>query len=187
MHPYEILRVLMQRKKDDVLVLKRGSLYHAIRRLAAAKLISEGETTREGRRPERTTYAITPAGEAALTQALKGLIAAPRAEPSTFMGSLSFLVYLTPAEAIAGLEQRTAHLQQEVQKLDERIAAMTPKIGRINLVESEYARALRAAELKWAREFLADIRAGRLTWDIKAILRALRDLHAHGTKAKGRR
>jgi DNA-binding PadR family transcriptional regulator len=36
MHPYEIQRVLRTRRKDDVLVLKRGSLYEAIARLGSA-------------------------------------------------------------------------------------------------------------------------------------------------------
>ncbi len=187
MHPYEILRVLKLRKKDDVLVLKRGSLYHAIRRLAAAKLIVEGETTREGLRPERTTYTLAPAGEAALTEALKALIATPRHEPSTFMGSLSFLVYLTPEEAIHCLERRVQELQREIGVFDERIGMATPKAGRINVVESEYVRAMRAAELKWVRDLLADIRTGKLTWDIKVILRLLRDAHARNAKTKGRK
>lgn len=187
MHPYEILRVLKLRKKDDVLVLKRGSLYHAIRRLAAAKLIVEGETTREGLRPERTTYTLASAGEAALGRALKTLIATPRHEPSTFMGSLSFLVYLAPAEAIQSLEERVAHLQREIATFDERIATATPMAGRINMVESEYVRALRMAELKWVRELLGEIRSGKLTWDIKAILRLLREAHGRAAKSRARR
>ena len=46
MHPYEILRTLKSRHKDDVLVLKRGSLYHAIRRLEVDGLIEALETSR---------------------------------------------------------------------------------------------------------------------------------------------
>src|SRR5213082_2812156 len=67
MHPYEILRLLKERHKDDVLVLKRGSLYNAIRRLEGAQFIEALETTRNGRRPERTTYRLTEAGERGLT------------------------------------------------------------------------------------------------------------------------
>jgi len=103
MHPYEIQRLLKSRHKDDVLVLKRGSLYHAIRRLVEAALIEELATTREGLRPERTTYAITPAGQAALMDWLKRRVAVPFHEQSHFMGSLSFLFHIDPAEAAAGL------------------------------------------------------------------------------------
>ena len=34
MHPYELQRLIRQRKKDDFLDLKRGSLYHNIERVA---------------------------------------------------------------------------------------------------------------------------------------------------------
>lgn len=174
MHPYEIQRILKQRRKDDVLVLKRGSLYHAIRRLTAAGFIAAGETSREGRRPERTTYAITPAGGRNLAAWLNALVAAPRHEASSFMGALSFLIYLEPAEAVAGLEQRLGRLEQEIREFDARLAEIGARIGRIHLIESEYARAMRAAEAQWVRDLLTDLRAGRLTWDLKSILRYLR-------------
>jgi DNA-binding PadR family transcriptional regulator len=188
LHPYEIQRLLKERKKDDVLVLKRGSLYHAIRRLAAAGLIVEGETSRAGLRPERTTYALTAAGEAALGASLRELVAAPRAEPSSFMGAMSFLIHLDPATAAAALEERLAALEREIAEFDERIDAVGQRIGRIHVIESEYARAMRAAEAKWARALLADLRSGALTWDLKAILRHWRAVHeARGKAAAPRR
>src|SRR3954471_20802436 len=77
MHPYEILRVLKERHKEEVLVLKRGSLYHAIERLLAAGHIEEVDPRRNGRRPERTTYRLTEAGERHLLAALRQLVAVP--------------------------------------------------------------------------------------------------------------
>src|SRR5438552_2521429 len=114
MHPYEILRLLKARHKDEVLVLKRGSLYHAIRRLEDPKLIEAVDTTREGRRPERTTYRITPAGERALVGWLRDMIAAPQRERSAFMGAVSFLVHLPPEDAAAALQCRVERLQEEI-------------------------------------------------------------------------
>lgn len=184
MHPYDILRVLKERRKDDVLVLKRGSLYHAIRRLAADGLIAEGETTRDGLRPERTTYTVTPAGEKALGDWLKQLVSVPRREPSTFMAAMSFLVYLEPAEAIRALEQRREQLEATIARFDQVAIMLKPKIGRLHLLESEYARAMCAAEAAWIGELLADLRGRKLTWDLKAILRQLRAFHADRTKRK---
>jgi DNA-binding PadR family transcriptional regulator len=171
MHPYEIQRLLKSRHKDDVLVLKRGSLYHAIRRLVDAALIEELATTREGLRPERTTYAITPAGEDALLGWLKRRVAVPLHEQSHFMGSISFLYQIDPTEAATGLEQRLRRLQEEIARFDAAITNVGPRIGRIHVLESEYARAMRVAEAKWTREILADLRNGDLTWSFKAILR----------------
>ncbi|HVU36448.1 MAG TPA: PadR family transcriptional regulator [Opitutaceae bacterium] len=174
MHPYEIQRLLKQRRKDDVLVLKRGSLYHAIRRLSEAGLIKEGETTREGLRPERTTYALTSTGEAALTDWLKQLVAIPRKEKSSFMGSLSFLIHLDPAEAIAALDQRVAQLDRQIAETGQVIKDVSRRIGRIHLIESEYARAMHAAEAAWVRKLIADLRDGTLTWNLKAMMAQLR-------------
>ena len=46
--PYEMQRLIRQRKKDDFLDLKRGSLYNSIARAQRAGLIEPVQTTREG-------------------------------------------------------------------------------------------------------------------------------------------
>ena len=51
MHPYEMQKLIHERKKDEFLDLKRGSLYQNIGRLERG-LIANLETTREGKRPE---------------------------------------------------------------------------------------------------------------------------------------
>ena len=63
MHPYEMQRLLRERHKDELLSLKRGSLYHAIGRLLRSGLIKVSKVGRSGRRPERTTYRITAEGQ----------------------------------------------------------------------------------------------------------------------------
>lgn len=184
LHPYEIQRLLKARRKDDVLVLKRGSLYHAIKRLADAGLIEATKTTREGRRPERTTYAITPAGRAVLPQWLKNLIAVPVRERSNFMGAVSFLFHLTPKEAITSLKSRIALLENEIAANEERLAEALPRIGRIHLVELEYSQAMQSAELAWVKALLSDLEASRLKWDWNKIMKAVRPSAAKSSKRK---
>src|SRR5262245_65662788 len=77
MLPYEMQRPIREWHKDDFLDLKRGSLYHAIERLRAGGLIAAGETSREGRRPERTVYRLTPAGEREMLAWLREMLANP--------------------------------------------------------------------------------------------------------------
>src|SRR6202140_5435343 len=84
MHPYEMQRQMHIRHTDDLLALKRGSLYHAINQLQRDGFIEPVETSREGRWPERTVYRITPDGADELLVWLRDLLSTPVREPSQF-------------------------------------------------------------------------------------------------------
>lgn len=174
MHPYQMQRLLRLRHKDEILVLKRGSLYHAIGRLERDQFINAKSTSRNGRRPERTTYAITATGRKEFTRVLRHIIATPRRESSEFMAAMSFLVHLTPAEALPRLEERTAHLENEIESRATGIAAASKHVQRINLVESEYLIAMLKAELAWVRKLIGEISNGSLLWDLKNVLKEAR-------------
>src|SRR5205814_7427200 len=62
MHPYEMKSTMKERGHDQVIRLKGGSIYDTVERLEAGGFIKSQETSREGRRPERTVYSITEAG-----------------------------------------------------------------------------------------------------------------------------
>ena len=54
MHPYEMRHRIRVQEIDRVMKVTHGTLYSTVDRLAAAGLIQPVETSREGRRPERT-------------------------------------------------------------------------------------------------------------------------------------
>src|SRR5487761_1129824 len=54
MHPYEMQQLIRERHLDFAIKLKGGSIYDTVERLAAAGLVEVKETSRTGRRPERT-------------------------------------------------------------------------------------------------------------------------------------
>ena len=174
MHPYQMQSLLRLRHKDEILALKRGSLYHAIGRLVRDELITAKSTEREGRRPERTTYAVTAAGRKEFTRILRHIIAVPRRESSEFMAAMSFLVHLTPAEALPRLEERAHHLENQISDHTAGITAASAFVLRINLVESEYLIAMLKAELAWVRNLISEISSGTLAWDLKSVLKAAR-------------
>ena len=66
MHPYEMMRLLRQRRADRLVPLAQGTLYHTVARLERAGLVEHVGVDREGNRPERTTYGVTEAGSAAV-------------------------------------------------------------------------------------------------------------------------
>lgn len=184
MHPYEMQRLLRERRKDDVLVLKRGSLYQTITRLEAEGLITAGRTSRTGNRPERTTYHITPAGKAQLTGWIDAVIEQPMRERSAFLGGLSFLVHLDRREALAALRRRVERLEEEIADLETRLADATPRVGRIHVLESEYALAMRTAELTWVKRLASDVAARRLDWNLTEMLHELRATHRPARSAR---
>lgn len=180
MHPYQMQRLLRLRHKDEILVLKRGSLYHAIGRLERDQLIAVKSTSRNGRRPERTTYAITAMGRKEFTRVLRHIIATPKRERSEFMAAMSFLVHLTPAEALPRLGERASHLENEIATHSTGVAAASKFVLRINLVESEYLIAMLRAELNWVRKLIGEISDGSLSWDLKSVLKEARESASKG-------
>ncbi len=169
MHPYQMQRLLRERHKAEILALKRGSLYHSIGRLLRANLIAVKSTERQGRRPERTTYRITPAGREKLLAVLRVIVVTPRRESSEFMAAMSFLVHLSSAEAVSLLRDRSRNLKRQIDQLTAGLAAASRFVHRINLVESEYLLAMLRAELRWVEHLEHDIRGRKLDWDTRLI------------------
>lgn len=174
MHPYEIQRLLRARHKDSVLDLKKGSLYNAIRRLLRAGMIEAIETGRNGLRPQHTTYRLTPPGERELVRCLREMVGSPRHEPSEFLGAISFLLHLTPEDAMARLESRAQHLEREIATSNASMQSVIAWVGRINLIEEEYLQAMRQAELAWVRSLVTELRAGTFRWSLEEIFQAIR-------------
>src|SRR2546430_17666397 len=90
MHPYEMKSTMKERGHDQVIRLKGGSIYDAVERLEAGGFIKSQETSREGRRPERTGYAITEVGRDEVTGWLAELLPQPGSENPQFASGLAF-------------------------------------------------------------------------------------------------
>jgi DNA-binding PadR family transcriptional regulator len=111
MHPYQISSLFKQRRKHESIRLNYGSLYSVVDALHRDGLIVPHETVREGRRPERTVYARTPAGEAELFRWLRELIATPAKEFPQYAAGLSLLPRLGREEAGRLLTERAGRLR----------------------------------------------------------------------------
>jgi DNA-binding PadR family transcriptional regulator len=175
MHPYEMQRHIRQRHKDDFLDLKRGSLYHAIGRLERGNLIEVVSTSREGRRPERTVYRLTEAGELEALEWLREMLAKPVRESSQFMAALSFAVHLSPQEVLDQLQERINRLEMGIVAFNAILQKLSERLPRIHLIECEHARAMHQAEVAWVHSLMEEIRTGRLIWDTETLLRACRE------------
>src|SRR5256885_575597 len=76
-HPYDIQQTIQDRRTDLFIKVRAGSLYHAVERLAERHLIEPVETSRAGRRPERTVYSITEAGRDEFALTVRSLLGRP--------------------------------------------------------------------------------------------------------------
>jgi DNA-binding PadR family transcriptional regulator len=164
-HPYEIQRLITERKKDEFLDLKRGSLYQNIGRLERAGLIAKVETTRAGKRPERTVYRLTEAGEIDLLRWLRDLLSRPERNSIPFAAAISFLAHLAPDDALKQLNCRAELLEAEVTGMESGLADLVPRLGRLLVLEAEFVRTMLKAELAWVRSLIGDIGRGDLTWN----------------------
>jgi len=165
MHPYEMQQLMRERGHDQVIKLKGGSLYSTIDRLAEAGLIEPQETTRAGRRPERTVYALTDAGRDDLLLWLRELLSEPVHEYPLFGAALAFLAALPADEVPTLLEWRAAMLEAQIAASESMLRSMeNAGLPRLFGVESEYMNAMRRAEVDWVRAIANDIRSDRLRW-----------------------
>ena len=163
MHPYEITTTLRQRATDQAVKLNFGSLYGVVASLEKRGHIEAVETIREGKRPERTIYAITDAGRTELESWLSDLIAVPVHEYLQFEAALALVGALAPDTVAALLRTRTAALGVEIGKVKAMEAqAKEWNLPRLFLLEGEYTRVLYEAELGWVNALIHDIETGAL-------------------------
>jgi DNA-binding PadR family transcriptional regulator len=163
MHPYEIATTLRSRGKEDSIRLNYGSLYAVVESLQRHGLIVRRETEREGRRPERTVYRLTDAGRIELVDWLSELLSTPVKEYTQYEAGLSLIAVLPPEDAAGLLRQRCKRLELELAQIQsvEQVTA-AEGVPRLFLIESEYERTLKEADLAWTRRLADEIDAGTL-------------------------
>jgi DNA-binding PadR family transcriptional regulator len=165
MHPYEMQQRIRDYAIDEVVKVAHGSLYHTVERLAGQGLIEPIETTREGRRPERTVYAITDQGRDEAHSRLREFIVRPSREYPAFGMALSFLATLPPDDAAQLLDRRAIALEANLAAHDTVVDGLLKQgLDRVQVIEVEYLNSRLRSELEFVRALSEDIKNGRLTW-----------------------
>jgi DNA-binding PadR family transcriptional regulator len=175
MHPYEMAATLKERHKEESIKLRYGSLYTVIDALVKRGDVMARATSREGNRPERTVYELTPSGLDELRDWMRDLLRHPAKEFTQFEAGLSLLPVLPPEEAVSLLRDRALHLSGKVWQMEGQLAelaqheigAMTKqdlpgplarqKFPPLFVVESEFRLAMVRAELVFVNELVRRI------------------------------
>jgi DNA-binding PadR family transcriptional regulator len=173
-HPYEISTKLRTRGKESSIKINFGSLYSVVESLARHGLIEAQQTVRDGKRPERTIYAITEAGRTELEDWLSELVSTPQKEYTSFEAALSLAAGLAPDELARLLANRASRLRMELGSIDAGLA-YTEEMGlpELFVIEEQYRKVVMEAELA----FVSDL-AGRIERDELGGVRWWRKIHA---------
>lgn len=166
MHPYEMQQRIRDHGYDQAVKVTHGSLYHAVERLTATGLIEPMKTSREGRRPERTVYAITEAGQDAAHARMREIITELDREYPLFGTALAFINLLPEPEVARLLRSREVGLEAKVAAHGAVFDALRKQgLERYKLIDLEYCQTLERTQLDFVRALADDVETGRLTWD----------------------
>jgi DNA-binding PadR family transcriptional regulator len=161
-HPYEIKRRLNQAMIECFTDVDVGTLYYAVRQLAQRGLLTAVAHQRVARGGMRTVYRITVRGRERFRELLHAQFAAEGDLKQTLYGPMLFL-HLADlklvAEALLIRIDRQKARQAELRKLHRQWGTMLPT-GSRHLMQhmAEQCR----LDLRWLRDVLADVKAGRI-------------------------
>lgn len=110
-HGYDVRRELLNWNADQWANVAPGSIYHALRKLAAEGLLREVGTEQVGARPARTSYEMTERGEAEFQDLLREYWWQLKQPTDPFAAAFSLLPALPEREAAAALRNRARVLR----------------------------------------------------------------------------
>ena len=163
MHPYEMAQLMRERYVDTRVNVKAGSLYHTVERLQQNGFIEIVDTQRDGRRPERTVYGMTQAGQDAFNQRGRELLGDLAQEYPAYLSGLAVIDELGREPSVIELEHRITRLRAAVaadQIVLQRLA--DDKTPEVYWLDWRYTCDRRVFELEWTERLLEDLRSGRI-------------------------
>jgi len=164
MHPYEMIRLMRQRRDDRLVTITNGTLYHTVGRLERAGLLTEVGIDRNGNRPERTTYALTATGRASVGEWVRREL--PRVDrPGEFRIALAEAHNLEREEAVPLLRTRRAALAAaQIELTAGRQKAATREVPEQYLLEVDRELVMLSADLTWLDALIARLERDDFPW-----------------------
>ena len=153
MHGYR-LHEFLEHRLHFVTNLKRATAYRLLETLRRRGLV-DGETEREGRRPERLVYRLTSDGRKRFETLLRAQISQSHSAVDPSNVALLFLDALPPAERVVGLSERRRHVEDDRQSLDALIQAHPASSPARLVLERELIH--HDAEMQWLDRAIATL------------------------------
>jgi len=159
-HGHEIMRTLAASRSDLWVELSEKHVYYVLNKLEREGLVAV-EVQRDGARPARKVFSITPAGR---TEFARLMTAEPLVESMAYsefdvvFGMLAYTDALTPAEKTAILERRAEHLRGLIaETVAARAAAQDAGAPGLPARIFDKLERVTRAELDWLGEVLEEV------------------------------
>ncbi|MGN8246857.1 PadR family transcriptional regulator [Cellulomonas soli] len=166
MHPYQVHQTLTRRGDTRLVRVNPGAVYHAVERLERDGLARTVGTDRDGRRPERTTYEITPAGREAFADRVRGMLGEDHPAYPLFTVGLAECHELPEPDVTDALTRRHARIAARLDEMLHRYHGIRDRgLPRHYLLDVEYEIAHLRTELDWLQRTLHELTTRALDWD----------------------
>ncbi|MFC0114534.1 PadR family transcriptional regulator [Kibdelosporangium aridum] len=169
-HGYQVRQDLLLWAADQWANVKPGSIYHALKKLAADGLLEEVSTEESELGPDRVVYRITPQGEGEFFFLLNKGIAETETGPAMFNAALPFITTLERGNLIFLLKSRIQQTKAGADStrllIDNTIAPIEGQLGKPPHVREMFTYWLVTieAELNWLQDLVTRIEAGEYTF-----------------------
>jgi DNA-binding PadR family transcriptional regulator len=161
LYGYE-LKQIIEEHMGDWTNIAFGSIYYALGKLDEEGLIEQVAVEQEGRRPSRSVYQITEAGQAEFLRLLREVWGEVERHYYAIDVGLAFMQALPREEILGCLRGRIAQLEGIIRHLTEHQAEqmVQPEVPALAAAVFDHGLAHFRAELDWTRALLDKVEAG---------------------------
>jgi len=129
MHGYQANLELERREIRDWAEISRPQVYYSLEKLARAGLIRASETDEPAAGPERSTFATTAKGRAALADALERVEWTTQRDRPPFLTWIALSWQARPGVFAKQIERRREFLEKELKREKEVLASIFEEVG----------------------------------------------------------
>ena len=161
-HGYDVRRELISWHAEEWANVAPGSIYSALKTLERDGAIAVVGTDKVGERPERTSYEITPRGNAEMMELLRETLWQVQAPVDPLVSALSMMWFLERKELIQALEARALKIRGNLAHTRMIAAAVDDVETPIHVrAMMQLMDARLEAEIGWSEQFRTDLAAGK--------------------------
>jgi DNA-binding PadR family transcriptional regulator len=178
LHGHQIRQQAQTDRTETWAGIKPGSLYGALKRLAGEGLIREVRTERQGNRPERTVYEITPEGRRSLNALHDEALHQVVSYDDPFDLALTLSRDLAEEDLQQIVADRLAALRVQESSGRHRIERADPYLNEAERLVLRHVMERTVAEVRWHEELLD--RIPKVVADFEQGVGGIPAAHDHG-------